>query len=198
MLLRAYCTRNSFFFNTAVPPGLLLNFTLSCYQIFLEKLNTWRFSAKTLNVIQMLFEVKCFWNIFCNNTSPFGLLLNFNSPCYQIFLEKQSSWRFSAETWNWINVLLKEYFRNNFFNKTVPIKFKFILLLDFSMVGNSLIGVLSKSLIFCEKMRERVIRSKNERFSHLLIFGEWPERFAHGRSFLVSHLSESLMVTLFW
>ena len=31
-----------------------------------------------------------------------------------------------------------------------------------------------------------------ERFAHLLIFGEWPEHFAHGRSFLVNDLSESL------
>ena len=42
--------------------------------------------------------------------------------------------------------------------------------------GNSLIGFLSKSLIF----------------------GEQPERFAHDRSFPLSNLSESLMVAHFW
>ena len=39
---------------------------------------------------------------------------------------------------------------------------------------------------------------KNERFTHLLIFGERPERFAHDRSFPLSDLSESLMVAHFW
>ena len=38
---------------------------------------------------------------------------------------------------------------------------------------------------------------KNERFAHLLIFGEQPERFAHGCSFPLSDLSDSLMVTHF-
>ena len=44
--------------------------------------------------------------------------------------------------------------------------------------GNSLIGFQSKSLIFCPKMSEWGIRSKNELFTHSLIFGERPERFA--------------------
>ena len=44
---------------------------------------------------------------------------------------------------------------------------------------------------------------ENERFpqtktSDSLIFGEQPEQFAHGRSFLVSDLSKSLMVAHFW
>ena len=34
---------------------------------------------------------------------------------------------------------------------------------------------------------------KNEQFAHWLIFGEQPERFAHGRSFLVSDLSDLLI-----
>ena len=46
--------------------------------------------------------------------------------------------------------------------------------------------------VFCEKMSERVIRSKNEQFAHLLSFGERPEQIAHSRSFLVSHLSDSI------
>ena len=39
---------------------------------------------------------------------------------------------------------------------------------------------------------------KKERFTHLLIFGEQPERFAHDYSFPLSNLSESLMVAHFW
>ena len=34
--------------------------------------------------------------------------------------------------------------------------------------------------------------------SNLLIFGEWPERFAYGCSFLVKDVSELLMVAHFW
>ena len=49
--------------------------------------------------------------------------------------------------------------------------------------GNLLIGFLSESLVFCEKMNDWAILSKNER---LLI-----------RSFLVSNLSDSLMVAHF-
>ena len=64
--------------------------------------------------------------------------------------------------------------------------------------GNSLVGFLSESLIFCEKMSEWAICTKNERFAHSLIFDEWPEWFAHGCSFLVSALSELLMVAYFW
>ena len=60
--------------------------------------------------------------------------------------------------------------------------------------GNSLIGFLSKSLVFCKKMSKWEIRSKNERFTHSLSFGERPERFAHSRSFVLSNLSKSLSV----
>ena len=49
-------------------------------------------------------------------------------------------------------------------------------------------------------LKKRAIRSrkeqfaqKNEQFAHLLIFGERPEGFACGRSFLVSDLSETLI-----
>ena len=85
--------------------------------------------------------------------------------------------------------------------------------------GNSLIGFLSKSLVFCEKMSKWAIRSKKRAIrsvaqfwwgtwairSWLLIFGEQPERIAHIAhfcwatwairshcSFLVSNLSNSL------
>ena len=67
-----------------------------------------------------------------------------------------------------------------------------------SRVGNSLMGSLSESLIFCEKMSKRAICSKNGRFDHSLIFGEQPERFAHPSSFMMSHLSESLTLAYFW
>ena len=58
--------------------------------------------------------------------------------------------------------------------------------------GNSLNGILSKSLVFCEKMSEWAICWKNKQLAHSFIFGEQPERLAHGRSFLVSDLSDSL------
>ena len=84
-----------------------------------------------------------------------------------------------------------------------------------------LIGFLSESLFFCEKMSESVIRSKKrairsfahfwcatwairscllifgeqpERFANLLICHELPERFDHGRSFDTSDLSNLLTV----
>ena len=65
--------------------------------------------------------------------------------------------------------------------------------------GNLLLGFLSELLVFCEKMSEWAIRSKKRAIrSWALIFGERPERFAHGHLFLVSDLSESLMVAHFW
>ena len=59
-----------------------------------------------------------------------------------------------------------------------------------SRAENLLIGFLSESLVFCEKMSQWAIRSKNEWFAHFwwatwaicswsLIFGERPERFAY-------------------
>ena len=79
-----------------------------------------------------------------------------------------------------------------------PFFLSLLLLLVIFRAGNSLIGFLSKLLDFCKKMSKWAIPSKNEQFAHLLIFGEGPERFAHGHSFLVSNLSESLMVAHFW
>ena len=64
--------------------------------------------------------------------------------------------------------------------------------------GNSLTCFLSESLIFCPKMSELAFAQKNKRLAHLLIFGERPERFTLGRSFLVSNLSESLTSLFFW
>ena len=70
--------------------------------------------------------------------------------------------------------------------------------------GNSLTGFLSDSSCLrknermSDSLKKRAICSKNELFAHLHIFGERPERFAHGRSFLVSNLSESLILAHFW
>ena len=72
--------------------------------------------------------------------------------------------------------------------------------------GNSLIGFPSESLVFCPKMSEWAIRSKKlaiHSFAHFwlaiwaicsqsLISSERPAQIAHGRSFLVSNLSDSL------
>ena len=52
---------------------------------------------------------------------------------------------------------------------------------------------------FAHLISERIAHflSKNERFTHSLIFRELPERFAHDRSFLVSYLSDSLTIAHF-
>ena len=63
---------------------------------------------------------------------------------------------------------------------------------------NSLIGFLSESHVFAKKWANKRFDQKHEQFAHSLIFGERPERFAHGCSFLVSNLSESLMTAHFW
>ena len=51
---------------------------------------------------------------------------------------------------------------------------------------------------FAQKWANEQYAQKNEQFNHLLIFGERPERFSHNRSFPLSDLSKSLMVTHFW
>ena len=48
---------------------------------------------------------------------------------------------------------------------------------------------------FCEQMSGSL--KNTERFAYLLISGEWPERFAHSRSFLVSDLSELFTSLIF-
>ena len=53
---------------------------------------------------------------------------------------------------------------------------------------------LSESLVFCEQNSEWAIRSKKERFTHSLIYHERPEQIAHGCSFIISDLSNSLTV----
>ena len=77
--------------------------------------------------------------------------------------------------------------------------------------GNSLIGFLSKLLKFCEEMSEWAICSQKRAirsFAHFwwvtwairswsLIFGERPERIAHGHLFLVNDLSNSLTSLIF-
>ena len=68
----------------------------------------------------------------------------------------------------------------------------------------------SQGCEFAHLISERIARflPKNEqmsnslekkmRFTHLLIFGEQPERFSHDLSFPRSNVSESLMVAHFW
>ena len=77
--------------------------------------------------------------------------------------------------------------------------------------GNSLIGFPSESLVFCPIMSEWAICSKKlviHSFAHFwwatwaicsrsLISSERPERIAHGRSFLVSDLSDWLTSLIF-
>ena len=53
-------------------------------------------------------------------------------------------------------------------------------------------------LFFAKKWANERFAQKNEWLAHSLIFGEQPERFTHGCSFLVSNLSKSLMVAHFW
>ena len=51
---------------------------------------------------------------------------------------------------------------------------------------------------FAQKGANERFAQKNERFTHLLIFSERPERFAHKCSFPLRDVSESLMVAHFW
>ena len=52
---------------------------------------------------------------------------------------------------------------------------------------------------FAQKWANERFAQKNKRFTTSLTFIEWPERFAHDRSFLVSDLWKSLMVAhLLW
>ena len=51
---------------------------------------------------------------------------------------------------------------------------------------------------FAQKWANEWFTQKNERFTHSLIFGEWPERFAHDRTFPLSDVSKMLIVAHFW
>ena len=53
-------------------------------------------------------------------------------------------------------------------------------------------------LCFAKKWANERFAQNDKQFTHSLIFGEQPKQFAHGRSFLVSDLSESLKVAHFW
>ena len=59
--------------------------------------------------------------------------------------------------------------------------------------GNSLIGFRANRSFFAQKWANERLAQKNEQFTHLLIFGERSERFAHNRSFPLSNVSKSLM-----
>ena len=72
----------------------------------------------------------------------------------------------------------------------------------FTLLHMSVLGIRSSvfwaNCSFLPK-NERMSNSlKNKRFAHSIIICEHPERFAHGCSFFVSDLSESLMVAHFW
>ena len=73
--------------------------------------------------------------------------------------------------------------------------FSFNVLRIPSRAGDSLIGFLSESLVFCEKMSEWAIHSK--KLSNALIFGERPEQIAQGCSFMESNLSDSLTLLIY-
>ena len=51
--------------------------------------------------------------------------------------------------------------------------------------------------VFAKKWANERFARKNKRFTHSLIFGEQPERFAHGCSFLVRDLSNLLTSLIF-
>ena len=70
--------------------------------------------------------------------------------------------------------------------------------LCFCRAGNSVIGFLSESLVFAQQWANERFTLKNERFTHSLMFGERPERFAHDRSHPLSDVSKLLMVSHFW
>ena len=57
--------------------------------------------------------------------------------------------------------------------------------------GNSLIGFLNELLFFAKKISEWAIRSRS------LISSERPKQMAHGCSFLVSDLSDTLTLLIF-
>ena len=104
---------------------------------------------------------------------------------------------------------------------TLPVPLPRVLCLLIARAGNSLIWFLSESLVFCPKMsvslkkmsNSLIFSERNERCAHIahflweiwvnhsqsLVSSEWPEQLAHGRSFVLSDLSESLTVThLIW
>ena len=77
---------------------------------------------------------------------------------------------------------------HSLFFKTIILK---SLLPSLARVGNSLIGFLSKSLVFFQKneqivskwamhsKKEGIRSNKNKRLAHSLIFGEQTEQIAH-------------------
>ena len=64
-----------------------------------------------------------------------------------------------------------------------------------SRVGNSLIGFLNDLLVFCDRKSNSLAKKRKLLLS--LFCHERPQQIAHGRSFVMSDLSESLTVSLF-
>ena len=69
---------------------------------------------------------------------------------------------------------------------------------DLAELRNHSSDFWANCLFFAQKWANERFAQKNELFTHSLIFGEQPERFAHDRSFPLRDLSESLMVAHFW
>ena len=56
--------------------------------------------------------------------------------------------------------------------------------------GNLLIGFRANRSFFAQKRANEQLAQKNERFTHLLIFGEQPERFAQFNSLIFGERPE--------
>ena len=99
---------------------------------------------------------------------------------FQYFAEAKLYYRkhfvkfcFSCNLFTYINCrTLKNILLRNFVIKYVMK----LLTWEFNRAGNLLIGFLSELLVFFEKMSERATWANR---SWSLVFGEWPELFAH-------------------
>ena len=67
-----------------------------------------------------------------------------------------------------------------------------------ALISSLAAGLGIHSLVIARFLRRNEqFAQKNEQFAHCLIFGERPEQISHGRSFLVSDLSDSLTLLIF-
>ena len=66
-----------------------------------------------------------------------------------------------------------------------------------SGLGITLLCFWANRSFFAKKWANEWFPQKNKWFAHSLTFGEQPERIAHGRSFLVRDLSDSLTLLIF-
>ena len=89
------------------------------------------------------------------------------------------SWIFWANCSFFANIWANEWLAQKTSNLLKNERFAHFWWATWAIHSWSLIGFLSKSLAFLQKMSEWAICSKNERFAHLLISGDQPERYAH-------------------